>query len=61
MPLMASITAALISDAARLLIALVLVGGTVVLLLARVDVPAGLWTLDGAAVGFYFGGLALRS
>lgn len=50
------ISAVLCADAARLVLAVILVAGTLVLLGFRVEVPNVLWALDGAAIGFYFGG-----
>lgn len=51
----------LCADAARLILAVLLTVGTLGLLAFGRDVPMALWTLDGAAVGFYFGGQALRN
>ena len=51
----------LCNDAARLLLAVILVGGTIALLVLERAVPDALWGLDGLAVGFYFGGLQARS
>lgn len=45
------------NDVARVAIALLLVGITGALLLTHEGVPDVLWALDGAAVGFYFGGV----
>ena len=55
-----AVTEFLCTDAARLLIALILLVGTFALLLLQREVPSTLWAFDGAAVGFYFGGLAQR-
>ena len=41
---------------ARLLVALVVTVGLVVLLVRNQPVPDAYWTLAGAVVGFYFGG-----
>jgi hypothetical protein len=49
-----SVSAAVFSDGARFIIALVLCVGTLALLLTRTTVPDVLWALDGAAVSFYF-------
>jgi hypothetical protein len=46
----------LCADGARIVLAVLLVAGTLALLLLGKDVPMALWTLDGAAIGFYFGG-----
>ncbi len=43
------------NDLSRLIIALVLIGGTVGLLFLGRDVPMALWTMDGLAAGFFFG------
>ena len=44
------------SPVARLLVALVVTLGLVVLLVRSQPVPDAYWTLAGAVVGFYFGG-----
>lgn len=51
----------LCNDVARVLLALLLIGGTLVLLVMRIEVPNFLIALDGAAVGFYFYGEAQKS
>lgn len=42
------------NDLSRLIIAVVLVGGTFVLLYAGRDVPSAIYTMDGAAVTWFF-------
>lgn len=49
------------TDAARVVLALTLIAGTLLLLLQQRTVPDVLWALDGAAVGFYFGGATVNS
>lgn len=44
------------SPLARLLVALVVTVGLVLLLIRGQQVPDAYWTLAGAVVGFYFGG-----
>lgn len=51
-----AVTNLLCADAARLVLAVLLVGGTLILLGLRQVVPDVMWALDGAAIGFYFGG-----
>lgn len=46
------------NDLSRLILAVLLIGGTILLLVMHEEVPLFLAALDGAAVGFYFGGLA---
>lgn len=58
--LLTTLNETLCEQAARFVLALVLVLGTLVLLVLRLDVPEFLVALDGAAVGFWFGGI-LRS
>jgi hypothetical protein len=41
---------------ARLLVALVMTIGLVILLTSGRSVPDAFWTLTGAVIGFYFGG-----
>lgn len=55
------VTSIICSDVARLALALLLVGGSIVLLGLGRDVPSVLWALDGAAVGFYFGGASVNA
>lgn len=49
------------NDVARVLLALALVLGTLVLLIMGKPVPDVLWTLDGAALAFYFSIAAVKS
>lgn len=56
MPIVKLVSDALSSDAARLVLATILVGGIVAAVLLGKIIPDALWTLAGAAVGFYFGG-----
>lgn len=58
MVVMRTVNGLLCADGARLLLAVVLLAGTLALLLTSREVPNALWGMDGAAVGFYFGGLA---
>ena len=51
----------LCTDLARVLIAAILLVGTLALLLTGRDVPDALWGFDGAAIGFYFGGQVAKS
>jgi hypothetical protein len=44
----------LCSDAARLIVAVVLTVGLVLLLLQRIEVPAGYWGVLGVVIGFLF-------
>lgn len=46
----------LCTDVARVVIAGLLLVGTLALLLTDRNVPEVLWALDGAAIGYYFGG-----
>jgi len=45
------------NDLSRLVLAVLLIGGTLILLIMRLPVPDALWGFDGLAVGFFFGGL----
>lgn len=54
MGLVRAITTVFSRETPRMLLALVLVTGTLVLLYAGKDVPPVLWTLDGMAITFYF-------
>lgn len=45
------------NDLFRLVIAVVLLVGTLVIILDHQPPPDALWGFDGLAVGFYFGGL----
>lgn len=45
------------NDIARVVLAALLIGGTLALLFSGRAVPDVLWGFDGAAIGFYFGGL----
>lgn len=61
MPTVVTLSAFLASDVARLVIAVILVLGTIALLLLGRDVPAALWALDGAAISFYFSTITVKT
>ncbi len=48
-------------DTARFVVAVIVVIGLVLLLMARINVPEAYWVLAGAVIGFYFGGNVSQS
>ncbi len=53
-----AVTDLLCSGVARLLVALIVVAGLVVLLIRQEPIPDAYWAIAGAIIGFYFGGIA---
>lgn len=52
--MIAAISDVVNNDLSRVIIAVILLVGTFGLLFTQREVPAAVWTLDGAAVTFYF-------